>query len=67
MAGRILQLNGDFRPLGKKWLTKFIQSHLRIKSVVGRPIEAARINGTHPDLIREFYQSFQEVVQQHNI
>jgi hypothetical protein len=67
MATRILQLNGDTQPLGKKWINKFIRGHPRIKSVVGRPIEAARINGTHPDLIREFYQSFQEVVRQYNI
>jgi hypothetical protein len=67
MATRILQLNGDTQPLGKKWINKFIRGHPRIKSVVGRPIEAARINGTHPDLIREFCQSFQEVVRQYNI
>jgi hypothetical protein len=67
MATRILQLNGDTQPLGKKWINKFIRGHPRIKSVVGRPIEAARINGPHPDLIREFYQSFQEVVRQYNI
>jgi hypothetical protein len=58
MATRILQLNGDTQPLGKKWINKFIRGHPRIISVVGKPIEAARINGTHPDLIREFYQSF---------
>ncbi|KER00492.1 hypothetical protein AUEXF2481DRAFT_34699 [Aureobasidium subglaciale EXF-2481] len=67
MASRILQLNGDFRPLRKKWLTKFIQGHPRIRSVIRRPIKAARINSTHPDLIRKFYQLFQEVVRQYNI
>ncbi|KAI4852972.1 hypothetical protein E4T45_04517 [Aureobasidium sp. EXF-8846] len=66
MATRIIQLNGDFQPLGKKYITKFMKSHTRIRSVVGRPIEAARINGTHPDLIQEVYQSYEEIVRQYD-
>lgn len=65
MATRILQLNGGLRPLVEKWINKVIRGHPRIRSVVGRPIKAARISGTHPDLTREFYQSFQEVVRQY--
>jgi hypothetical protein len=67
MATRILQLNGDFQPLGKRWVSKFIKDHPRIRSIIGRPIEAARINGTHPDLIREFYQSYEEITRSYNI
>jgi hypothetical protein len=45
----------------------FIKSHLRIRSLVGRPIQAAGINGTHPDLLQEFYQSYEEIVRQYDI
>ncbi|THX63262.1 hypothetical protein D6D05_10484, partial [Aureobasidium pullulans] len=39
-----------------KWLlesfvTKFIRDNLRIASIIRRPIEAARLNGTHLDAI----------------
>jgi hypothetical protein len=67
MATRILSLNGDTQPLGKRWLTKFIRDQPRIRSVVGRPIEAARINGTHPDALREVYEEYERIVSQYNI
>jgi hypothetical protein len=43
MAARILHMNGDVEPLGKAWVSKYIQRNLRVKSVVGRPMEAARV------------------------
>jgi hypothetical protein len=52
---------------GKKWNPRFINSHLCIRSLVGRPIEAARINGTYTDLIQDFYQSYEEIVRQYDI
>ncbi|KEQ90154.1 hypothetical protein AUEXF2481DRAFT_49829, partial [Aureobasidium subglaciale EXF-2481] len=53
--------------LGKRWITKFIRDNTRIASVIGRPIEAARINGTHPDLIQEFYTAYEDAVRLLNI
>ncbi|KAI5193416.1 hypothetical protein E4T38_09962 [Aureobasidium subglaciale] len=67
MAIRVLRLNGDDKPLGKRWITKFIRDNPRIASVIGRPIEAARINGTHPDLIQEFYTAYEDAVRLLNI
>jgi hypothetical protein len=45
MAARILHMNGDVEPLGKAWVSKYVQRNPRVKSVVGRPMEAARVNG----------------------
>ena len=45
MATRILRMNGDIEPLGKARVQKYIQRNPRVKSVVGRPMEAARVNG----------------------
>ncbi|KAI5193410.1 hypothetical protein E4T38_09964, partial [Aureobasidium subglaciale] len=67
MSIRVLRLNGDDKPLGKRWITKFIRDNTRIASVIGRPIEAARINGTHPDLIQEFYTAYEDAVRLLNI
>lgn len=67
MATRILRMNGDSQELGKKWIHKFIQDNPRIASVVGKPIEAARINGTNPEAIQEFYTRLQDLVHQYNI
>ncbi|THY13395.1 hypothetical protein D6D01_08363 [Aureobasidium pullulans] len=67
MATRILRMNGDTRPLGKRWLQKFIRDTPSVASVIGRPIEAARVNRTHPNAIQEFYNMYEEVVRTHNI
>jgi hypothetical protein len=45
MAARILRMNGDVEPLGKAWVPKYIQRNPRVKSVIGRPSKATRVNG----------------------
>ena len=67
MATRILRMNGDERPLGKRWIQKFIRDNPRVSSVIRRPIEAARVEGTHPDAIQEFYSMYQEMIHRYNI
>lgn len=66
MAIRVLRLNNDFKPLGKRWIQKFIQRNLRIASIVGRPIEAARLNSTTREAIQSFYNLYQQLQSQHN-
>lgn len=67
MATRILRMNGDIEELGHKWVTKFIRDNPRIASVIGRPIEAARLNGTHPDAIQEFYTLYEDILRRYHI
>lgn len=40
MANRILRMNGDQNPVGKKWLAHFIRRNPRVASVVGKKIGA---------------------------
>lgn len=42
MALRILQMNGDYEPLGRLWVPNFITRNPRVASIVGRTIESAR-------------------------
>jgi hypothetical protein len=67
MAVRILRMNGDTGPLGKAWVQKYIQRNPRVKSVVGRPIEAARVKGAQPEQIQEFYDRVDRVRREKNI
>ncbi|KAI4750748.1 hypothetical protein E4T52_16693 [Aureobasidium sp. EXF-3400] len=67
MAARILRMNGDTQELGKRFVTKFIRDNPRIASVIGRPIEQARIDGTHPEAIQEFYTLYERIVREFNI
>ena len=67
MAARILRINGDTKPLGKKWVVKFLERNPRVKSVVGRKIEAVRLDGTSQQALEGFFQRFQEVRDKYNV
>jgi hypothetical protein len=67
MAARIIRMNSDAEPLGKAWVLKYIQRNPRVKSVVGRPIEAARVNVAQPEQIQEFYDRVDRVRSTQNI
>ncbi|THY67134.1 hypothetical protein D6C86_10555, partial [Aureobasidium pullulans] len=62
MATRILRMNGDNQEFGNKFVTKFIRDNPRIASVIGGPIEAARIDGTNPEAILEFYTLSEDII-----
>lgn len=67
MATRILQMNGQSAPLGNRWIQKFTTRNPRIASVIGRKIEAARIQGTTQEAIQEFYDRFSQVQSEYSI
>jgi len=43
MASLFLVLTGDTKPLGKKWVPHFVKRNPCIASLIGKPIDAARI------------------------
>ncbi|KAI1002939.1 hypothetical protein K3495_g5264 [Podosphaera aphanis] len=67
MAVLIFRLNSDHAPLGKKWLSNFIQRKPEVSTCIGRRIEASRIDGTHPDLLSEFHTQFRELQSRYNV
>ncbi|KAI1007796.1 hypothetical protein K3495_g430 [Podosphaera aphanis] len=67
MAVQILRKNSDHEPLGKRWLSNFMQRNPQVATCIGKSINAKRINGTYPDLISEFYTRIQELQSRYNI
>jgi hypothetical protein len=67
MATRILRMNDDTQELGHKWVTEFRRDNPRVASVIGRPIEAARNNGTHPDAIQESCILYEDICRRYKI
>ena len=61
MASRILQMNGDPKPLGQRWLLHFINRNPRVASVIGRKLEASRAEAATPQQIRAFIELFERV------
>jgi hypothetical protein len=49
MAARVLRMNGDERPLGKRWTDGFLRRNPRIASIIGRKIHANRVDNASPD------------------
>lgn len=60
-------MNGDIQPLGKRFVTELSRDNPRIASVIRRPVEQARIDGTHPNAIQEFYTLYERIVRENNI
>src|SRR5581483_3909729 len=55
MALRILQINGDAKPLGKNWTTSFLRRNPRVATCIGQKIEHLRIKCSQPELMKAFY------------
>jgi hypothetical protein len=67
MAVRILHHNGDHKPLGKRWILSFTTRHPRVASMIGRRIEAARIQHTTHAEIHAFFDRFKRTIEEHNV
>ncbi|UPX17329.1 uncharacterized protein EKO05_0007693 [Ascochyta rabiei] len=59
MATLILHMNGDYEPLGHKWVTHFITRNPRVASIVGRKIKSARTTAANYETIRAFLELFE--------
>ena len=55
MASRVLRANGDTDSLGKKWISGFKQRNPRIASIVGKKMEACRIDNATPEQLHAFF------------
>ncbi|KAI1000742.1 hypothetical protein K3495_g7460 [Podosphaera aphanis] len=58
MAGKILASRGDHNPLGKGWISSFLNRNKRISSVVGRKIDASRASAATPENLNAFFDLF---------
>ena len=61
MAEKILRMGGDDKPLGKRWIGGFLDRNNGVKSVIGRKMEAPRIEAATPYEIGQFFDLFKEV------
>ncbi|KAI0994791.1 hypothetical protein K3495_g13391 [Podosphaera aphanis] len=67
MAPLILQANGDNAPLGKNWMTSFLQRRTNFHTVVGRSIESVRFTAGSQETIRSFFEVFSQTIRRLNI
>jgi len=64
MATRILRMNGDTQPLGKRWIPHFLARQPRVSSVVGRTIESARTTAANYNTIKEWLDHFDRITRE---
>ncbi|KAI8406457.1 hypothetical protein FOFC_13927 [Fusarium oxysporum] len=51
----ILQQQGDNKPLGKYWTTRFVKRHLELSTKLGKRQEAARFDGFTPKAVNWYF------------
>lgn len=62
---RILRTNGDHRPLGKKWIPKFLARNEPAKTLRAIPLDSARANGVTSEAINKLFDRIEgERIQQ---
>lgn len=61
MATAILRAQGDETPLGKNWQDGFKKRNQRVKTMIGRRIEANRFNCATPEALNKFYDELEAV------
>jgi hypothetical protein len=62
MATRCLSQNGDFQPLGKKWVDGFRRHNPEIKTLIGKRINSARIEGATLEKIEVHFERLKRVM-----
>ena len=56
-----------YPPLGNRWTQRFIQRHPELKFIVGKRIEASRINCSTEEIFNHWFDAFQDVQKEFNI
>jgi len=60
-------MQGDTRPLGKRWLQKFIERNSSVASIIGRKIEPSRVEVISEEALQEFLYYLTKCEQKFNI
>ena len=55
MAEMVLKEAGDFRPLGYRWLDRFLQRHTRVRTKKGVLLDVERKRGSTRAAYEDFY------------
>ena len=67
MATRLLHSANVDEPLGHKWISGFLRRNPRVKTIVGRRIEAVRLQETTTEAIQQFYDRLSHVRDAYNV
>ena len=57
----------SYPSIGSSWVQRFLHRHQHLKTVIGVPIEAARMRDTSQEAIDNWFAAFVETIEEHNI
>ena len=52
----------EYPPLGRDWVRNFLNRHPQFKTVVSWTVDSVRIQGTSPEVLRKWFDAFEEEV-----
>jgi len=67
VANQLLKENGDKKPLGKHWITRFRQRYPELKSGRSKAMEIKRLTALSPDIIELHFNQIHELKLRYNI
>ena len=57
----------QYPPIGKEWVSRFLQRHPHLKADYSRRIDASRIKESSPEIIKKWLATVVEILREHNI
>jgi len=64
---QLLQKNGDFKPIGKHWIDRFLQRHNELQKGKSRSRTMARIKALDPEYIQSYFKELERVIQENQV
>ena len=72
-SSRVRNVNDEFvqyvnyEPIGDKWVSRFMNRHPQLQTIIPRPIEAARVEDTSYEALKQYFDAIQSVSKEYNV
>jgi hypothetical protein len=67
MAQKLLEANGDDKPLGRKWIDGFKRRNSDISTLIGKRIASERHNGATREVLETHFQRFKRIIDDYAV
>lgn len=67
MAEELLQAKGDYKELGKNWVSKYLSRHPMLQAKYSRTLDQDRFLAQDHDIIQDWFNLYQSTKAEHGI
>jgi len=57
----------NYEPIGDKWVSRFMNHHPQLQTIIPRPIEVAQVEDTSYEALKQYFDAIQSMSKEYNI